>query len=430
MTAAAPRVLQVITGLGTGGAEQQLRLLLRHLPYACDVVTLTNPGPVADGLRADGVEVTDLGMRGNRDLAALPRLVRLIRDGGYGLVHTHLYRACVYGRIAARLAGVRAVVATEHSLGDHEIEGRPLTRGTRALYRGTERLGAATVAVSDTVAARLADWGVPPERTHTVPNGIDARQFRFDPAARSAVRAGLGVAPDAYLLGGVGRLVPGKGFDALIRTAAAVPAVTVVIAGDGPEGPALKRLAAELGVADRVRFPGDCAPGPTAGTGGPAGRGSCGPVTARTVGTGSSVPGLRITVPEVLSAVDAFVSASREEAFGLAVVEALAAGLPVLYRTCPAVQDLSPELVPGAVRFGPDDASLTAAVRELAARRPPRSRTAPGGVAHYDIRRTAGLVAEVYERVLAGDRPHPSNPRGRTLPRQKTQPDPTERVHR
>ncbi|MYS68630.1 glycosyltransferase [Streptomyces sp. SID5473] len=288
MTAAAPRVLQVITGLGTGGAEQQLRLLLRHLPYACDVVTLTNPGPVADGLRADGVEVTDLGMCGNRDLAALPRLVRLIRDGGYGLVHTHLYRACVYGRIAARLAGVRAVVATEHSLGDREIEGRPLTRGTRALYRGTERLGAATVAVSDTVAARLADWGVPPERTHTVPNGIDARQFRFDPAARSAVRSGLGVAPDAYLLGGVGRLVPGKGFDALIRTAAAVPAVTVVIAGEGPEGPALKRLAAELGVADRVRFLGDCAPGPTADTGGPAGRGSCGPVTDHTVGTGSA----------------------------------------------------------------------------------------------------------------------------------------------
>ncbi|MFE0427530.1 glycosyltransferase, partial [Streptomyces sp. NPDC058953] len=107
-----PRVLHIVTGLGTGGAEQQLRLLLRHLPdpYTCDVVTLTNPGAVAAGLRADGVRVTDLGMRGNRDLGALPRLVRLIRDGGYDIVHTHLYRACVYGRIAARIAGVRAVV--------------------------------------------------------------------------------------------------------------------------------------------------------------------------------------------------------------------------------------------------------------------------------------------------------------------------------
>ncbi|MBK3590509.1 glycosyltransferase, partial [Streptomyces sp. MBT57] len=104
------RALHVITGLGVGGAEQQLRLLLRHLPAECDVVTLTNPGPVADGLRADGVRVVHLGMRGNRDLSAVGRLTRLIRDGRYDLVHTHLYRACVYGRIAARLAGVRAAV--------------------------------------------------------------------------------------------------------------------------------------------------------------------------------------------------------------------------------------------------------------------------------------------------------------------------------
>jgi len=149
------RVLHVITGLGAGGAEQQLRLLLRRLPLTCGVVTLTNPGAVAEGIRADGTAVTDLGMRGNRDLSALPRLVRTIRAGRYDLVHTHLYRACVYGRIAARLAGVRAVVATEHSLGENRIEGRPLTPGTRALYLATERLGAATVAVSATVADRL-----------------------------------------------------------------------------------------------------------------------------------------------------------------------------------------------------------------------------------------------------------------------------------
>ena len=127
------RVLHVITGLGVGGAEQQLRLLLRHLPADCDVVTLTNPGAVADGLTADGVRVVHLGMGGNRDLAALPRLVRLIRAGGYDLVHTHLYRACVYGRLAAPLGRGRAVVPTQHSLGDTQMEGRRLTAGGGAL---------------------------------------------------------------------------------------------------------------------------------------------------------------------------------------------------------------------------------------------------------------------------------------------------------
>lgn len=66
------RALHVITGLGVGGAEQQLRLLLRHLPVDCEVVTLTNPGAVADGLAADGVRVTHLGMAGTGTWAHSP----------------------------------------------------------------------------------------------------------------------------------------------------------------------------------------------------------------------------------------------------------------------------------------------------------------------------------------------------------------------
>src|SRR4051794_35158423 len=85
------RVLHVITGLGTGGAETQLQLLLRHSRYEADVVTLHNPGAVAGQLRDDGVRVVDVGMRGNRDLRALAVLFRLIRSRGYDVVHTHLY---------------------------------------------------------------------------------------------------------------------------------------------------------------------------------------------------------------------------------------------------------------------------------------------------------------------------------------------------
>lgn len=229
------RVLHIITGLGVGGAEQQLRLLLRRLPVDCDVVTLTNPGPVADGMHADGVSVTHLGMSGNRDLTALPRLTRLIRRGRYDLVHTHLYRACVYGRIAARLAYVRATVATEHSLGERYIEGRPLTRSTRELYLRTERLGSATVAVSATVADRLRGWGVPARRIHVVPNGIDGARFRHDSQVRAATRALLDIPSGAFVVGGVGRLVPGKRFDLLVRAVAALPGVRLLLAGDGPE---------------------------------------------------------------------------------------------------------------------------------------------------------------------------------------------------
>ncbi|MEU1298036.1 glycosyltransferase, partial [Streptomyces sp. NPDC005840] len=319
------KALHVITGLGVGGAEQQLRLLLRHLPVDCDVVTLTNPGAVADGLTADGVRVTHLGMAGNRDLAALPRLARLIRAGGYDLVHTHLYRACVYGRIAARLAGVRAIVATEHSLGDSQMEGRRLSRGVRALYLGSERLGRSTVAVSPTVADRLRRWGVPGPRIEVVPNGIDLTGFRFDPVRRHRTRQRLGLPEGAFVVGGIGRLAPGKRFDVVIRALALLPPdVWLLLVGGGPEENVLRRVAHEAGVADRVLFTGER---PYLCDGGP------GP-----------------DLPSLTSAMDLLASPSPEEAFGLAVVEALASGLPVLYASCPAIEDLPPRAAAGARR--------------------------------------------------------------------------------
>lgn len=370
------RALHVITGLGVGGAEQQLRLLLRHLPMRCDVLTLTNPGPVAEGLRADGVRVVHLGMRGNRDLGALPRLVKFIRRGRYDLVHTHLYRACLYGRLAARLAGVRATVATEHSLGEAEIEGRRLSAGVRALYLASERLGAATVAVSDTVASRLEGWGVPAARVHVVPNGIEAVRFLFDEGVRRATRARTGLPERAFVVGGVGRLVPGKRFDVLVRAVAALPGAHLLIAGDGPERAALRRLAAELGAQGRIHLLGERDP------------------------LGDSADGRTPGIPALLAAMDVFVSPSREEAFGLAVVEALAAGLPVLHVTCPAIDDLPADQAPGARRIGTGTEELTAALRghmEAGARRLPP----PPVVRHYDIARSAERLLSVYALALA-----------------------------
>ncbi|MET8943905.1 glycosyltransferase [Streptomyces sp. NPDC004542] len=369
------RVLHIITGLGVGGAEEQLRLLLRHLPVDCDVVALTNPGAVAEGLVRDGVHVHHLGMDGNRDLSALPRLVRLIRAGRYDLVHTHLYRACVYGRLAARLAGVRAVVATEHSLGDSQIEGRPLTAGVRALYLASERLGHATVAVSGTVADRLRRWGVPAPRIEVVPNGVDLARFRFDPARRGHTRRRLGLPEEAYVVGGIGRLTAGKRFDVLVRAIARLPDDHwLLLVGAGPESSVLRRTAHEAGVAERVLFTGE----------------------RPNVPDGSPGPDL----PALTAAMDLLVSPSPEESFGLAVVEALAAGLPVLYASCPAVEDLPPQAAAGArrVRGGPE--AYARAITEVRAAGP-RPRTAPDAVQRYSISRSAARLMDVYAAAMS-----------------------------
>ncbi|MFJ2394962.1 glycosyltransferase [Streptomyces sp. NPDC087843] len=367
------KALHIITGLGVGGAEQQLRLLLRHLPVDCDVVTLTNPGAVADGLAADGVRVVHLGMTGNRDVAALPRLAKLIRGGRYDLVHTHLYRACVYGRIAARLAGVKAVVATEHSLGDSQMEGRRLSAGVRELYLASERLGRSTVAVSPTVADRLRRWGVPGPRIEVVPNGIDVDRFRFDPVLRARTRRRLGLPDGAYVVGGVGRLTAAKRFDVLIRALAELPPDHwLLLVGGGAEENVLRRTAQRAGVADRVLFTGER---PTGG-----------------------LPGADL--PSLTAAMDVLASPSAEEAFGLAVVEAMAAGLPVLYVSCPAVEDLPAGAAPGARRVQGGADSFVQALRAVRGAGPgPRS--VPHAAHHYSINRSAAQLMDVYAAAVS-----------------------------
>lgn len=313
------KVLHVITGLGVGGAELQLRSILQHSRHESDVVTLYNPGPVADMLREDGVRVRDLGMTSNTQLAAVPKLYRIIREGRYDVVHAHLYRSCVYGRVAAWLARTPVIVATEHSIGETHLERRRMTRGVQGLYLATERMGDVTVAVSDTVFDRLANWGVPTDRMATIPNGVDFDRVAFDPDARARVRAEFDIDPSAYVIGVLGRLDANKRFDLVINAAAPVldEKTVLLIVGKGAEGDQLAEVARNAGVADRVVFAGE-----------------------------------RHDVAAMLSALDLFIASSKQETFGLSVLEALCNGLPALYTTCPALTDIRTDRarqVPGTV---------------------------------------------------------------------------------
>jgi glycosyltransferase involved in cell wall biosynthesis len=360
------RVLHVITGLLAGGAEQQLRLLVRHTRHQADVATLYNRGLVADGIEADGTRVVDLRMRSNRDLSALWRLVRLMRAGRYEVVHVHLYRACIYGRIAARLARVPVVVTTEHSLGEQQIEGRPKTWRVRALYLATDRLSNVTVAVSEAVRERLVEWGVPRGKIEVIPIGLDFHALAFDATARRNVRSSLGIPDSAYVIGGVGRLEAGKRFHALLSAAAPLlgPGHRLLLVGDGRERQQLARLAHAAGVDDWVVFTGE-----------------------------------RADVGAVLSAMDLLVSPSEDETFGAVVLEALAAGLPVLYVRCPALDGVR---IPAARQVAGTVDQLHAALLErVHAERQPPSR-AGTTLDRYAIATCNRAMDELYERLAAG----------------------------
>ncbi|MBV9161753.1 MAG: glycosyltransferase [Pseudonocardiales bacterium] len=363
------KVLHVITGLGVGGAELQLRSLLQHTRHQSDVVTLYNPGPVAGMISGDGVRVRDLGMTRNTELSALPRLTRLIRAGGYDVVHTHLYRACIYGRLAARLAGTPVVVTTEHSIGATHLERRRMTFGVRALYLGTDLCSDATIAVSDTVAQRLTTWGVAARKIETIPNGLDFARVAYDAAARDRIRGEFALPPDAYVIGVLGRLDPIKRFDLVIRAAAPLlnDQHRLLIVGDGQIRPDLETQAQRQGVAELVTFAGE-----------------------------------RHDVAAMLSSLDLFVASSEQETFGLSVLEALANGIPALYTTCPALEGIETERarqVPGEV-----EGLRREIAAELAGGPRPRE-DVPTIREQYGIEAVTRRIDNLYDRLIARRRP-------------------------
>ena len=208
-----------------------------------DVVAVSAPGPFVSDLSARGIRhiplphatrsfsVSDYA----RAAAALYGLFRRLRPE---IVHTHNPKPGVYGRVAARTAGVPAVVNTVHGL--YATPDDPLVR--RATVYGLER---AAVACSDAELVQnpedletLAALRIPRDRLHLLGNGIDLDRFRPHPGATEAgrqLRAQLGAADSSIVVGVVGRLVWEKGYRELFAAASAlrrrVPQVVVVVAG-------------------------------------------------------------------------------------------------------------------------------------------------------------------------------------------------------
>lgn len=365
-------VVHIITTLTTGGAERQLELLTARSRHTSLTITLYGGGSVAESMRRAGHAVEELDGAGWRRLIAPWLLARRLRELRPEVVHVHLLSGQLLGIPAARLARVPVVVSTEHSLMDDTIEGRPHTWWLRLLYRGLERLTTHTIAVSGTTAVRLRRWGVRRDRISVADLGIDFDALAFDRPERRAVRAELAIDSDTVVIGAVGRLAPVKRLDRVLRASAPLlrDGAVLVVAGTGPLLPELQALAADLGVADQVRW-----------------------------------LGARDDMRSVLSALDVLVSASTDETFGMAVVEGLGNGLPVVYAACPALDELSerPAQAHAVPATGDEDADTAALRHTLAAVAGSAQRhTVPAELTErYGAQAAADRVDAVYDRLLA-----------------------------
>jgi len=326
-------VLYVIWSLQTGGAERVVADLARGLDrrrFRAMVCCLNFKGRLAEELEKDGIPVFALDKKPKLDLGVLWKLVRLMRREKVDVVHTHLWTSSFWGRLAARLAGVPVIVVTEHNLDLWRRRAHFLS--DRLLGRWTDRWIFVSREVEGFYRARLPDR---PRAFTVVHNGVDlAALGRVDRAAPERVRAEMGLPRGCRVIGVVGRLEERKGHRFFLEAMRLLldenrPVVGIVV-GEGKEMAALAARHEALALGDGVRLVGYWA-----------------------------------DVRAALAAIDVFVLPSLMEGHPIALLEAMAAGKPVVATTvggnAEAVQDgVTGLLVPPA-----DAPALAAAISAL-----------------------------------------------------------------
>ena len=354
------RVLHVMaSGARGGGADHLLGLLpaLGALGVDCSAGVGVD-GPLGARLAALGLPWTALDlMRHRLSPRAVVALARLLRRARPDIVHYHGTRAGFYGSLVPLPLRPRQSVYTAHGLAFRQAQ-RPWRR--RLFIQAEARACAAADATLSVARADLhalvAQAGLPPERGTHVANAVDTR--RFVPAPQAAARRRLGLAPAALWVGTCARLVPQKAVGDLLAAVAQVPQLHLLVLGDGPEGPRLRQH--PLVRSGRALF-----------------------------------LGARDDVSACLPALDLFALASHWEGEPIALLEAMACGLPCVASHTPDTAELLQAAGVGQLVPIGAPSQLAAALMQLGADRARRRAWGAGGRTFACSRSYAQQAAQV-----------------------------------
>jgi glycosyltransferase involved in cell wall biosynthesis len=362
------RILFLSTSMGLGGADQQLlsaAQVLRDRGHEIRIVSLTPLGPMGLQSRSLGLATDSLEMRrGIPDPRGLARLVRIVRAWKPDVVHSHMVHANLMARALRLLVPVPVLVSTIHNV----YEGGPLLM---AGYRLTNGLVDHMTIISQAAADRFVGERIVPGRLLTViANGVDTDRMRnLPPEGRAALRGEMAVGDREFVWLAVGRFEVAKDYPNMLRAFADVrarePRAVLVIVGQGSLQAEAEALTAELGLREAVRF-----------------------------------LGARDDVPAVMSAADGYVMSSAWEGMPMVLLEAAAAGLPIVATAVGGNGEVVRDGESGFLVPARDFGVLGAGMLRLMAV-PEEQRRAMGERGREHVRANFGLqrVAERWERV-------------------------------
>jgi glycosyltransferase involved in cell wall biosynthesis len=368
------RVLQVITSLERGGAENHLLALLTHADrsaFEIETAVLSGEGELVPVFREAGIRVHLLRARGRLDPLALRRLAALLHHGRFDIVHSHLFRADIYAGLAVAQMRERRplLVSTRHN--DDRFFLNPFVGILHYAVSARQDL---IIAISDHIARFTVARGVrDPGRVRRVYHGLEPPLTRALEREGKRIRSELGIEADAFVVGNVGRLALQKGQRHLIAAMPLllerVPQAHAVIAGGGDLEDYLRDLAAEAGVTDRVH-----------------------------------VLGPRKDVPALMHAVDVFAMPSIWEGFGLVLLEAMAAGRPIVASRVATIPEVVVDEQTGLLVPPGDRLALAEGLARLALDRRLARRLGEAGRerlrAHFSIEKMVGDTELLYRELM------------------------------
>lgn len=372
------KVLSLITRLNIGGASRQVLLLGRDLsPRFAFTLAAGRPESHEGEMTDPAVRVEPVSLvrpvSPADDLRASVQVRRLISQVEPQILHTHMAKAGAVGRGTA--ATMRHRPLTVHTFHGHVLEGYFSPRrqqaflvAERALARRTDAL----VAVSDEVRTELLALGIGrPEQFQVIELGLELDAFlALDGPGDGGFRKSIGVPVGMPLVAVVGRLVPIKDHPTLLRALAELPGVHLAIVGDGESAADLKGLVEQLGLGDRVHF-----------------------------------AGWHLDLVPVLADIDAVALTSRNEGTPVALIEAAAAGRPVVATAVGGVPSVVRDGVSGYLVPPGDPAAVADRLRRLLADPALRASMGAAGRAHVSSRfGAARMIADteaLYDDLLS-----------------------------